>query len=69
MNGNSSVFCLVPAVNGLCSRALLSINFEYDKYMIGILYVFINTQGTHKVYSMYTQGIQKVTGHTQSEHD
>ena len=28
---------------------------------MSIPYVFLNTQGTHKVYSRYTQGIHKVT--------
>ncbi len=54
--------CLVPAVNGLCSRALLSINCVYNKCSISVPYLFLNTQGTHKVHTMYTQGIHKGAG-------
>jgi len=41
---------------------ILSIQKVYVKITIGIPYVFVNTQGTHKVHTRYTQGIHKVTG-------
>jgi len=51
---------LVNAVTGLYQPSFLGIHFVYIKYSISVPYVFLNTQGTHKVYSRYTQGIHKV---------
>ena len=53
-----SMVCALPEIYQAFN---LSINLVYNKYIIGIPYLFMNTQGTHKVYTMYTQGIHKVT--------
>jgi len=38
----------------------LCVSYVYIVIMISVPYVFINTQGTHKVHLRYTQGIHKV---------
>jgi len=47
-------------LNGLYQGWYMSIHGVNMEYSISVAYVFLNTQGIHKVHTRYTQGIHNV---------